>query len=195
MPAFSVESAQVLVEPLDRWELVVVRLDDLERAGSWRAGELHRILLDEFKIDEELRIVNIDQQILRLHRRLEWQGEIERQRVVLEVEPVFGGIGEDVFFARPFDVGKIEEAVLLQRLDIFLGECRQLFAGELTLGLLLQALDGIGREHVVECPGVADAGDRAIRRVHQFGLHGHPHMRMRERRRSDEAEQHHIERT
>ena len=72
-----------------------------------------------------------------------------------------------------------EVVILLQRLDIDLGQRRQLLAGELALHLALIALRGEGGKHVVEGPVVPDSGDRAVGRKHDFGMHRHPDMRMR----------------
>src|SRR5262249_23596578 len=49
---------------------------------------------------------------------------------------------------------------------------------ELALLLRLEALGGERREHVIEGPGVAHAGDRAIGREHELAFHGDPDVRM-----------------
>src|ERR1039458_2789090 len=65
-------------------ELLAFRKGHLARefrvklAWRGRADQLHRRLLVEREVDENRRIVDVDFQFLRLHRRLERQGEVQR---------------------------------------------------------------------------------------------------------------------
>src|SRR5215510_15988960 len=53
-----------------------------------RTGQLHRLVLGKCKVDEYGWIVDLDLQFLGFDGRLERQKEIERQHLVLVVEPV-----------------------------------------------------------------------------------------------------------
>ena len=109
---------------------------------------------------------------------------MQRQRGVLVFEVIVDRLLE--FFLLAVGLGEGEVGKLLQRLDIDLRQRRQLFAAVDALGLGLDALQGIGREHVVKGPGMADARDRAVGGVDQFAAAGDPDVWMRLRRRRAE---------
>ena len=75
----------------------ILRLPDRELAFRRRAGKLRRVLLGEAEIDVELPVVDLDRQLLRLRRRLEWQRKVQRQlrilRIVVEIVAA-GGLVE-----------------------------------------------------------------------------------------------------
>jgi hypothetical protein len=79
---------------------------------------------------------------------------------VLVFEEVVDRLQEFLLLA--VGLGEGEEAEFLQRFDIGLRQRRQFLAAVDALGLGLDALQRVGREHVVKGPGVAHAGDRAV---------------------------------
>src|SRR5262249_48273776 len=83
------------------------------------------------------------------------------------------------FFSVRLGIG--EEVVFLERSDVDFGKRCQLLAGELALRLRLDTLGGEHGEHVVEGPGVANAGHRSVGCVDELALDGHPDVRMRMR--------------
>ena len=181
VPAFASDVLEALIQPHRRREKIVTRLFDGDGALRRRADKPRRVFLGKAEIDEEFRIVDFHVERRGLHRRLERKRKMQRQhglfRIVVEI--VVDRIEKCVALAFAVHLGVGEIGVLLERLDIDLGERVQLLAGELPLGLLVQALGGVGREHVVEGPGMTHAGDRAVRRVDKLLGHRHPDMRVR----------------
>src|SRR5262249_19021880 len=116
---------------------------------------------------------------------LQRQREVQRQRVILVFEIVVDRLLKLLLLA--VSLGEGEEAELLQILDIVLGQRRELLAAVDALGLGLDALQRIRREHVVKGPGVADAGDRTIGGVEQLAGGRDPDMWMGLRRRCNKA--------
>src|SRR5262252_8739090 len=174
-----------LAEFLAFGECHFARQLDVELA--FRGADKSRgVLLVKGEVDEDCRIIDLDLQFLRLYRCFERQREIERQHLVVVVEPVvWGGVSERDL--RPVCAGKGEIVELLERLDVDLGQRSEFLAGKLALLFALEPLDGKGREHVVERPGVTNTCDSPVGRVDQIGAHGHPNVRMR-LRRSDDGE-------
>ena len=85
-------------------------------AAMRKIVDVHRLLLGEFEIDENGRVVNFDLQDLRLHRRLERQREMQRQDLVGVVEPVARRrIEQFGFLAVGGDVSEIVDIPLATR--------------------------------------------------------------------------------
>ena len=105
---------------------------------------------------------------------------MQNQHAVGELQPIIHRIDERGLLAVCLGVGEI--VVLLERVHVDLGERLEIFAGEQALLLGLQPLGGEGREHLVERPGMAHAGDRAVGRIDELALHGDPDVRMGKRR-------------
>ena len=125
-----------------------------ELALRRRADQRHRRLLGQLEIDEIGRIVDFDLEVLRLHRLLERQREVEREHLVLVVEEVVRQrLGERRLLAVDGRIGEI--VVVLERLDIDLGERRQFLAREFALFL---ALAGPARRRPRTCRRTPNAG-------------------------------------
>ena len=154
----------------------VIRALEGHLAVGGRADQFDRLLLGEFEVDEEGRIEHFQRGLFGLERRLRRQREMQRQQAVLVFEEVIDRLQKPLLLA--VGAGKGEVAELLQRLDIGLRQRRQFLAAVDALGLGLDPLERIGREHVVKGPGVAHAGDRAVGGVDHLAFRGDPDMRM-----------------
>lgn len=100
---------------------------------------------------------------MRIDRLLQRQGEVERQHVLVVVDPIIDRrlqLDELVILAVEMHVGEIIE--LLERLDVDLGEGFELF---LRLDAILVGIEALDRHRdieFIEGPGVADSGDLVI---------------------------------
>jgi hypothetical protein len=79
-----------------------------------------RILFGETEVDKIGRVIDFEIDPVRFRRRLERQGEMERQQRILVFGPVIGGVAKFRFLA--VQLGEGEELELLERGSILGGE-------------------------------------------------------------------------
>jgi hypothetical protein len=97
------------------------------------------------------------------NRLLQRQGEVERQHILVVVDPIVDRrleLDELVVLALEMDEGEIVE--LLERLDIDLGERRELLLRVDAVLVGVEAFDRHRGIELIEGPVLADSGDLVI---------------------------------
>src|SRR5262245_2041438 len=162
-------------------EILALATTDPELAGRWRPwSKLGGVRLGKVEGDEIRWVRHGEGQSLafRRHRLGKGQGKIERQLLVLILEPVVAGHLQLDLPTRQRSRGEVGE--LLEAVDVHLGQLGKLFTVVFAVLVFVQALDRHGRVVLVEGPLVVQAGEGTLV-VKQRGLNDDPHVRVRRR--------------
>jgi len=142
------------------------------------SGERDRLVLHEVEGDEIFGVEHFERRVRTDGgRRLQRQRVEQRQPAVVEVEPVLGrrlDRGAAAIHLEPREI-----VIVLQRIDIDLGERLQLVVRQLAVAIGVEALDGEGGEGLVELPDVADRRHLAVGVEDDLLLRVDEDMRMR----------------
>src|SRR5258708_27892262 len=128
---------------------------DRNRACGGSAYKFDRLLISQGKLDEILRVEYLQRKPFCRERCLKWKGKVQNQRFTLVFEIIVDRGGKLLLFA--VNVGEGEVVELSQRVHVRLRQRRKFFAAVNTLDLGVDSLKRVGRKHVIEGPGVADA--------------------------------------
>jgi hypothetical protein len=164
----------------------IFRPSDGELASCRRAHKRNLVFLGKGEVDKIRGVVNVEVKLLRFDVGLEARRNAASAPSVSDRNR---GNNRPARSTTPFFVRLCEgkEAYSLRDVTLIYKR-REFLAGKGAVVLRFQALRGEQREHVIEVPVVANAGNRTVGGIDKLAHHGHPDMRVSDRRSSPQTD-------